>query len=178
MQGDSSDPPGEGRAIAAGDASVAVGGDNFGTINTGIVFNIHAADDAERSREIARAILAATRLAPPLDAQRRQEVTAYYLAIAQTLDDAVQALRAGVVPHGKCGEMRGYAQQLAHELGDVISPQQAAGLSHELMQSYDVERFGAAFMHLPDAERDEKFAVLDEAAGYFRAAARSVQARR
>jgi hypothetical protein len=30
-------------------------------------------------------------------------------------------------------------------------------------------------MHLPKAERDAKFSVLDEAAGYFRAAVRSLQ---
>ena len=40
------------------------------------------------------------------------------------------------------------------------------------------ESFGHQFMHLPQAERDAKFGVLDEAAGYFRAAARSLQVRR
>lgn len=35
--------------------------------------------------------------------------------------------------------------------------------------------FGHQVMHLPQAERDAKFSVLDEAAGYFRAAVRSLQ---
>ena len=42
------------------------------------------------------------------------------LRIAKTLGEAAQALRDGPVPHGKCGEMLGYAQQLPAVLGDVI----------------------------------------------------------
>ena len=60
----------------------------------------------------------------------------------------------------------------------MIGQQQAAALSQKLMESYNVESFGHQFMHLPKAERDAKFGILDEAAGYFRAAARSLQVRR
>lgn len=164
-------------AAAAGDRAVAVSGDNYGTINTGVIVNIHG-DDIEKNRDVARTILAATLLAPPLDPKRRKAIAGYYRAIARTLAEAAAALRQGVVPHGKCGEMLGYAQQLPAELGDVIGQQQAAALSQKLMESYAVEHFGGQFMHLPHAERDAKFGGLDEAAGYFRAAARSLQVRR
>ena len=162
---------------ASGDRAVAVGGDNHGTINTGVIVNIHG-DDIEKNREIARAILAATLLAPPLESKRKKAIARYYRAIAKTLTEVAQALRQGAVPHGKCGEMLGYSQQLPAELSDVIGQQQAAALSQKLMDSYNVESFGHQFMNLPKAERDTKFSVLDEAAGYFRAAARSLQVRR
>lgn len=86
-------------------------------------------------------------------------------------------MRQGTVPHGKCGEMSNYAHELPAAIGDVIGQEQAAALSQKLLESYEVESFGHQFMHLPQAERDAKFGELDEAAGYFRAAARSLQVR-
>ena len=174
MQEDSPPANGQGDIVASGQAAVAVGGDNLGTINTGVIINIHG-DGIQKNREIGRAILAASLLAPPLDAARKKSITAYYRAIAKTLGEAATALRAGTVPHGRCGEMLGYAQQLPAVLGDMIGQPQAAALAQKLMESYAVEQFGVQFMHLPQAERDAKFGGLDEAAGYFRAAARSLQ---
>ena len=81
------------------------------------------------------------------------------------------------MPHGKCGEMLGYAQQLPAVLGDVIGQQQAAALSQKLMESYAMEHFGGQFTSIPSRARGE-FGGLDEAAGYFCAAARSLQVRR
>jgi hypothetical protein len=162
-------------AIAAG--GVGVGGDNYGAINTGTIINIHG-DDIDRNREVARTILAATLLSPPLDPQRKKAVAGYFRRIAKTLGEAAAALRQGSVPHGKCGEMLGYAEELPTVLGEVIGQQQAEALSRKLMESYAVEQFGSQFMHLRDAERNAKFGELDEAAGYFRAAAQSLQVRR
>lgn len=172
-----SETHGPSESVASGDRAVAVGANNYGTINTGVIVNIHG-DDIEKNRQIARSVLAATLLAPPVDPKRKKAITGYYRAIARTLGEAAEHLRRGVVPHGTCGEMLGYAHQLPAEIGDVIGQEQAAALSQKLMESYRVESFGHQFMHLPQAERDAKFGVLDEAAGYFRAAARSLQVRR
>lgn len=111
----------DGGVIASGYGAVALGGDNHGSINTGVIVNIHG-DGIERDLGIARTILAATLLAPPLDKQRKRAITASYRAIAKTLSEAAQAPRDGVVPYGKCGEMLDYAQQLPAELGDVPTP--------------------------------------------------------
>jgi hypothetical protein len=177
MPDQSSDSPLSSGAAASGDHAVMVGGDNYSTINTGVIINIHG-DVIEKNVEIARTILAASLLAPPLDAQRKADIVDYYRSIAQTLSDAAQALRQGDIPHGKCGEMLGYAQMLVATIGDVIGRDQAAALSGKLMESYQVEAFGHQFMHLPPAERDARFGELDEAAGYFRAAAASLRLRR
>lgn len=163
--------------VDSGERSVAVAGDSYGLINTGVIINIHG-DDIERQRDAARVILAATLLAPPLQSERKDAIARYYRGIAKTLSDTAKALRQGSVPHGKCGEMLGYAHQLPAELGDVIGQEQANALSRKLLESYAVEHAGDNLEDLPHAERDAKFSLLDEAAGYFRAAARSLQVRR
>src|SRR5262245_4237100 len=108
--------------VAAGDRAVGVSGDNYSTIHTGVIVNIHG-DGVEKNLGVARTVLAATLLAPPLDPERKKAIGAYYRAIAKVLTEAAGALRQGVVPHGKCGEMLGYAQQLPAVLGDVIGQQ-------------------------------------------------------
>ena len=164
-------------AIAVGAQGVGIGGNNSGTINTGVILNIHG-DDVEKNRDLARVIYAATLLAPPLDALRKQHIEDYYNAIAQTLEDAGTILRQRQIPHGKCGEMLNYAENLPGDIADAIGADQASAFASKLMEAYHVEGFGHQFFHLPQPELDAKFAGLDEAAGYFRAAAKSLRVKR
>jgi len=170
----SSSPQG---ATTLGNQAVAIGGNNLGTINTGVIINIQG-DDVEKNVDVARMVLAASLLAPPLDPVPKANVADNYQRIATTLSEAADALRHGVIPHGKCGEMLFHAEQLPATIGDAICPTQATALSRKLMESYQVESFGYQFMNLPPAERDAKFGGLDEAAGYFRAAADALRLRR
>ncbi len=68
-------PPFESREpvipISMGERAVAVLGDNQGTINTGVIIDIHG-EDIQKNRDIARTILAATLLAPPLEPRRKK----------------------------------------------------------------------------------------------------------
>lgn len=61
-----------GGGVAAGKRNAAVGGDNYGTINTGVIINIHGYD-IEKNVWVARAVLAATLLAPPVDPDRNKK---------------------------------------------------------------------------------------------------------
>jgi hypothetical protein len=160
-----------------GPAAVVVQGDNAGSINTGVILNIQG-DDAEKNLAVARALLAASLLAPPLDPQRKADIVALFQAIAGTLTDAVAALRQGQVPHGKCGELHGLASHLPAAVGDAIGEPQAQALGAKLLESYDVERFGAEWLGWPEAQREEKLAVLEEAAGHLRAAAMALRVKR
>lgn len=165
-----------------GISAVAVQGDNLapintGTISTNVVLQI-TGDDAEKNVAVARAVLQATLQAAPVDPQRKAELMAYYSAIAQTLEEAAQELREGRIPYGHCGALRGHAEQLPLVAGDVIGPDIAAAIATKLLECYEVERFGTRFMHLPSAERHEKFALLDDAAGYLRAAGQALRVRR
>jgi len=161
---------------------VAVQGDNFAAINTGsisthIVLQIQG-DDAEKNLAAARAVLQATLQAAPVDPARKAAIIDYYQAIAQTLEGAADELRQGRIPHGRCGELRGHAEQLPLVVGDVIGPDMARAIADKLLECYEVERFGSRFMGLPPAQRNEKFALLDDAAGYLRAAGQALRVRR
>ncbi len=171
------DLPPSSEVFVVADQAVTVGGDNYSAINTGLIVNIHG-DDIAKNVEIARTILAASLLAKPLDAQRKTDIADYYPRIVLTLSEAAEALRQGDISHHKRGEMEGHARMIPAVIGDVIGQGQAAALSAKLMESRQVEAFGHQFMQLPSAERDAKFCELDEAAGYFRAAAASLRVRR
>ena len=173
MVGDTAGGTPRAGAASLGNQAVVVSGDNLGSINTGVIINI-SGDGFEKNLAIGRTILAAALLAPPLDEKRKKAITAIFRAIAKTLTEAASALREGQIPSGKCGELLYYSQQLPSALGDVFGAEQAAALSQKLQESYNVEGFGYQYMQLPEAERNVKFGVLDEAAGYFRAAARSL----
>jgi hypothetical protein len=165
-----------------GAAAVAVSGDNLAPINTGtfsttVVLQI-TGDDAEKNVAAARALLQSTLQAAPVDPQRKADLMAYYTSIAQTLEDAAQELREGRIPYGRCGALRGHAEHLPIVAGVVIGHDMAAAIATKLLECYEVERFGTQFLHLPPAERDEKFALLDDAAGYLRAAGQALRVRR
>lgn len=165
-----------------GTAAVAVQGDNLAPINTGsitthVVLQIQG-DDAEKNVAVARALLQATLQAAPVDPARKAALIDYYNAIAQTLEEAADELRQGRIPYGHCGALRGHAEQLPLVAGDVIGPDMAEAIAAKLLECYEVERFGTRSMHLPPAERDEKFALLDDAAGYLRAAGQALRVRR
>lgn len=163
-------------------ASVAVQRDNLAPINTGtistqIVLQIEG-DDAEKNVAVARAVLGASLQAAPVDPARKAALIDYYNAIAQTLEEAAEELRQGRIPHGRCGALRGHAHQFAAVTGDVIGPDLAEAISRKLLECYEVEAFGHRFMGLPSAERNEKFALLDDAAGYLRASGLALRVRR
>jgi len=163
-------------AQAVGAGGIGIGGNNSGNI-ANIVLNIHG-DDADKQIEIARATLAATLLAPPADPGRKQAITDYYLDIAGTLHEAADSLRQLQVPRGTCGQMLFHADKLPATIGDFIGQDLARALQAKLRESYSLEAFGAQYFGLPPAERELKFGQLDEAAGYFEAAARAIRVRR
>lgn len=160
-------------ATAVGAGGVAVMGANSGAINTGTIENI-AGDKIQINVQIARAIFAASLLTPQTAANepRRRAIADYYRKIAATLTEVAAALRQAQIPHGKCGEMLGYAEQLPAQIGDFVGAEQTHLLADKLKQAYDVESFYGEFGHL--LNKDAKFSDLDRAAGYFSAAADSL----
>jgi len=169
-------------STALGTAAVSVQGDNLAPINTGsstthVVLQIKG-DDAEKNVAVARALLQTTLHAAPVDPARKAVLIDYDNAVAQGLEEATDELRQGHIPYGRCGAFRGHAEQLPLVAGDVIRPDLAAAIAARLLECSEDERFGTRCIHLLPAERDEKFALLDDAAGYLRAAGQALRVRR
>lgn len=162
-------------------AAAAIDGDNLAPINAGttsttVLWQI-TGYDAEKTVALWRAVLQATVQAAPVDPQRNAELVAYYTASARTLEGAAEEVREGSVSLGGRGALRGNAEHLSIVAGDVIGPHMASAISAKVLECYAVERFGTWFMNLPPAGRDEKFAVLDDAAGNLRAAGQPLRVR-
>jgi hypothetical protein len=106
--------------------------------------------------------------------ERRRDVADYYERIGKTLEEVAATLEEGEFPHGNCEKMRVYAEQLPGTIGDVIGGAAASELAAKLMEAHKVE---ALFAELDGAaDRDEKLAELEKAAGYFEASADSLRA--
>lgn len=96
-----SETHGPGGTVASGERSAAVGRDNHGTINTGVIIKIRG-DDIEKNLGVARTILAATLLAPPVDPERKKKA----VALPGHREDADRGGR-GIAPgHGSARQVR------------------------------------------------------------------------
>ena len=106
---------------------------------------------------------------------RKQQVAEFLAAIAQTIEEANAELRQGNYPHGKCQELFVHSQHMAAAIGDLVGAQLAHELGAQLAEVYEIERLHAELSADTDAERQRKLAVLDQAAGQFRATAAFVR---
>jgi hypothetical protein len=107
--------------------------------------------------------------------ERREELAKYFENISNCLDTVAKELRAGNIPHGKCGEMLGYSWQFEETVKGIISKAQAKDFAERLGKNYDVEK---AELDLYDAQkRSAQIDKIEESSGYFRALANSTRAR-
>ena|ERR1051325_3662560 len=105
---------------------------------------------------------------------RRDRIADYFDAISRTVAEVAASLRQREVPHGKCAEMRTYADQLVETVGDEIGQQKAEPLAEQLKDAHEVELLLSEVYGATDAE--EKLAQLEEASGLFKATATSIRA--
>jgi hypothetical protein len=133
-----------------------------------------SADQATINVNVAKSIYYATQSMRAQGPERRAKIAAYLRGIARTINDAVVELSAGVVPHGKCGEMMGHAQMLDEQIGDLLGAKKSEALTRQLMEAYDIERM---LYEIGDAkERVERLGKMSFAAGYYNAAAAAIEA--
>lgn len=110
--------------------------------------------------------------------ERRENIALYYLDIAATIKEAAQTFRAGQVPHGSCGKMLGLAQMLPDVVGDFIEKSRAVELAGQLRDAHNIERLLNDLSQGDEQERERRIGLMEEAAGYFEAAAASLRAAR
>ncbi len=110
--------------------------------------------------------------------ERRENIAVYYLDIAATIQEAAQTFRAGQVPHGSCGKMLGLAQMLPEVVGDFIDKARATELADQLREAHNLERLLNDLSQGDEQERGRRIGLMEEAAGYFEAAAAALRAAR
>jgi hypothetical protein len=107
--------------------------------------------------------------------KRRAELATYFEHISKCLEEAAKVLRAGDIPHGKCGEMLGYANTFTRTIKGVISEQEAEDFAKRLGAAHGIEY---AVQEIADARaKESQIGKIEEASGVFRALANSIRAR-
>ena len=110
--------------------------------------------------------------------ERKENIALYYLDIAATIKEAAQSFRAGQVPHGSCGKMLGLAQMLPEVVADFIDKARATELADQLREAHNLERLLSGLSQGDAQERERRLGLMEQAAGYFEAAATSLRASR
>lgn len=106
---------------------------------------------------------------------KRDRIASYFEQISECLAETSMMLRHDQYPHGKCGEMEGYANLLPETVGDIISEEKAQDLANQLRSMHELEKLYSQLHDAPN--KDEQLGKLEEASGILRALANSLRAR-
>jgi hypothetical protein len=93
--------------------------------------------------------------------------------ISDTLVEVSAAIRLGGDPHGKCGEIVGYADLLEKMFRSIVGRKNAKKLSEQLHSSYQVEQLAIKMKRVKNKEK--YLSKLEEAGGKFRAVGRMLR---
>jgi hypothetical protein len=97
---------------------------------------------------------------------RKNEISKFLVAIANTIDDAAYNLSNDIVPHGTCEMMKEFSTQLPTILDGLSDKEHLSKLSDELNHAYNIES-----LILLNQSDKTYINELHKAAGKFRAAA-------
>ena len=107
--------------------------------------------------------------------ERREDLAVYFEKISTCLAETAKELRKGVVPHGMCGRMKGYAEQFEDTVKGLIDRNKAQEFSKKLLDNYETEN--ALHDMCQARERESELAKIEETSGVFQALADSMRAR-
>ena len=123
----------------------------------------------EGIRDVAKGII---ELIPKLQSARRDKRLRIANLMEQISDCLIKVsaeIRIGNQPHGQCGQLIGFAEQLPTMLKNAIGKNEANALGQQLHASYKVEELA---MRLDRVKKKEPYlAKLEEASGKFRVVA-------
>jgi len=106
--------------------------------------------------------------------QKKEKIATLLEQISDCLAATSAAVRQGGIPHGECGKLITYADELPRLLTGHVDAAKAQALGDLLRSSYAVERLAGALASMSD--REPHLAKLDEASGKFRAMAQLLRA--
>lgn len=120
--------------------------------------------------DVAKSLLGLSDQLRNADRQRRGDMAELFGSISECLDAVSSEIRAGGVPHGRCGELAQYALSLPDLVAPELGDDRARELGQTLFSAYNVESVAMGLQQVADErEKDPYLAQLDEASGKFRA---------
>ncbi len=111
-------------------------------------------------------------------AARKADVASLYLEIAATIQEAARVFAQGEIPHGSCGKMLLFAQDFSARVGDFLGAETAEAMAHQLREAYQIENLLRDTAQEDAVGRKARIGKMQEAAGYFEAAAALLKAGR
>jgi len=128
--------------------------------------------------ETANSLLEKSGVLGRADRQRRMDMAQLFENISGCLTAVSHEIRAGRVPHGKCGELLGYAEELPKKIREELGNDRAEELGRTLGSAYNVEGVAMGLQHVGNAaEKEPYLKEIEEASGKFQALANLVKVR-
>ena len=127
--------------------------------------------------DVAKSLLGLSDQLRTADRQRRGDMATLFGSISDCLAAVSTEIRAGGVPHGRCGELAQYAMMLPGLVAPELGDEKANELGETLHSAYNVESVAMGLQEVVDDQEKEPYlAKLEEAGGKFRALANLVRA--
>lgn len=124
--------------------------------------------------EVAKSLIGISDKLREADHQQRHDMAALFDNISSCLGVVSSEIRMGKIPHGKCGELETYAQELPGKIRDQIGDTKAKELGALLHSAHKVE--GAAMDISDVADKEPYLKEIEEASGKFLALANLMRA--
>ncbi len=123
--------------------------------------------------EVAKRLLGLSDALRTAERQRRQDMADLFEKVSVCLSTVSSEIRMGGVPHGRCGELEMYAQELPTVIRKEVGDLRATELGKMLRSAHRVEDMA---VRLSGAANKEPFLQeIEEASGKFQALANIVR---
>ncbi|GEM_PF-1582856 len=120
--------------------------------------------------DVSKSLLGMSEQLRQADRQRRTDMSDLFQKVSTCLAAVSTEIRAGGVPHGRCGELEHYAMELPGLLEEELGHDKAKELGQTLHSAYNVESVAMKLQYVHEASEKEPYlAQLEEAAGKFQA---------
>lgn len=101
--------------------------------------------------------------------ERKQELSAFFLAISKELDVVVETLRNNEIPHGSCATIQHFATEFPNKLQGLLEPVKIYKYSSALQEAHNVE-----MLYMNVREDPSCLIELEKASGLFRGLALTI----
>jgi len=125
--------------------------------------------------ELAKALFGLSDQLRAADQQRKKEIADLFDRISACLATVSGEIRMGKIPHGKCGELMTYADELPDVIRTEVGDTKADELGKRLRSAYNVE--GAALELSDVSDKEPYLKEIEEASGKFQALANIIRSK-